>query len=99
MIIQKKIEEPEQKTFAATNVKIADTPLYKQLKQYRYDTSKAEGVKAYFIFNNAQLEKLVTVKPKTLDELKTISGFGDVKSQKYGTAILEIIKNNVHGDD
>jgi hypothetical protein len=94
-----RIEEPEQKTFAATNVKIADTPLYKQLKQYRYDTSKAEGVKAYFIFNNAQLEKLVTVKPKTLDELKTISGFGDVKSQKYGKAILEIIKNNVHGDD
>ncbi|NLV21925.1 MAG: helicase [Syntrophomonadaceae bacterium] len=87
-----KIEETGQNTCAATDAKIEDTPLYKQLKQYRYDTSKAEGVKAYYIFSNAQLEKLVTVKPKTLDELKTISGFGDVKSQKYGPAILEIIR-------
>lgn len=90
-----KIEETGQKTSAATDApdaKIEDTPLYKQLKQYRYDTSKAEGVKAYFTFNNAQLEELVKVKPQTLDELKTISGFGEVKAQKYGPAILELIK-------
>jgi superfamily II DNA helicase RecQ len=64
------------------------------LRQYRYNTSKAEGVKAYFIFNNAQLEELVSVMPETLDELKNISGFGDVKCQKYGPAILDIIKRH-----
>ena len=40
-------------------VRIEETPLYQALKQYRYETSKAEGVKAYYIFNNAQLEALI----------------------------------------
>lgn len=85
-------EETVKEACITNDTKLEDTLLYKELKQYRYDTSKAEGVKAYFIYNNAQLEELVSVRPKTLDELKNISGFGDVKCQKYGAAILEIIK-------
>lgn len=69
-----------------------DTPLYKDLKQYRLETSKAEGVKPYFIYNNAQMEELISVMPKTLSDIKKISGFGDVKIEKYGNAILEIVK-------
>lgn len=76
---------------APIETNLEDTPLYKALKQYRYDTSKAEAVKAYFIFNNTQMEELIATMPKTLDEMKKISGFGDVKCQKYGVAILEII--------
>jgi superfamily II DNA helicase RecQ len=29
--------------------------------------------------------------PRSLDEIKQISGFGDVKCQKYGVEILNII--------
>jgi len=86
------VAETEKEACITTDIKLEDTPLYKELKQYRYDTSKAEGVKAYFIYNNAQLEELVSVMPETLDELKNISGFGDVKCQKYGPAILEIVR-------
>lgn len=100
-----KVEEPVQEESIPTPVaapmadptatppktNIEETPLYKELKQYRYDTSKAEGIKAYFIYNNAQMEELISAMPKTLDGLKKISGFGDVKCQKYGAAILGII--------
>lgn len=75
-----------------STIKIEDTPLYKELKQYRYDISKAEGVKPYYIYNNAQMEDLIAEMPKTLDDIKKISGFGDVKTQKYGNEILEIVK-------
>lgn len=71
---------------------IEETPLYKELKRYRLETSKAEDIKAYFIFNNLQMNDLINARPKTLDELNKIPGFGDVKCQKYGNAILEIIK-------
>lgn len=78
----------------ATGTSVEDTPLYKDLKQYRYDTSKAEGIKPYYIYNNAQMEELISVMPKTLDEIKKISGFGDAKCQKYGKAILQIIERH-----
>ena len=73
-------------------VRIEETPLYLALKQYRYETSKAEGVKAYYIFNNAQLEALIAAMPRSLDELREISGFGEVKCEKYGKAILGIVR-------
>jgi len=84
---EKKESEPEP---AAINLE--DTPLYKDLRQYRYDTSKSEGVKPYFIYNNAQMEDLIIAMPKSLDDIKQISGFGEVKCQKYGNEILEIVK-------
>lgn len=76
--------------------RIEETPLYQALKQYRYETSKAEGVKAYYIFNNAQLEAVIDAMPKSSDELRKISGFGEVKCEKYGEGILGII--GIHGD-
>ncbi|MFZ2363595.1 MAG: HRDC domain-containing protein, partial [Trichococcus flocculiformis] len=63
-------------------VTIEETPLYLALKQYRYETSKAEGIKAYYIFNNAQIEALIAAMPRSLDELRKISGFGEVKCEK-----------------
>jgi hypothetical protein len=80
---------------AAPEAPLEDTPLHKELKQYRYNTSKAEGVKACFIFTNAQLEELISMMSKSLAELKKVSGFGEVKCQKYGTAIIEIINRNL----
>lgn len=77
---------------SSAKANIEETPLYKALKQYRYYTSKAEGIKPYLIYNNAQMEELISIMPETLEEIKQVSGFGDVKCQKYGTAILEIIK-------
>lgn len=86
---EKKKSEPKQK-----GLNIEDTQLYKDLKQYRFVTSKAEGVKPYFIYNNAQMKDLISAMPKTTDDIKKISGFGDVKVQKYGKEILEIVNKN-----
>ncbi|MGB9344217.1 HRDC domain-containing protein, partial [Trichococcus sp.] len=74
------------------DVAVDETPLYQALKQYRYETSKAEGIKAYYIFNNAQLEALIAAMPRSLEELRKISGFGEVKCEKYGEEILGIVR-------
>jgi superfamily II DNA helicase RecQ len=78
----------------SVEVAIGETPLYLALKQYRYETSKAEGIKAYYIFNNAQLEELIAVMPRSLTELRKVSGFGEVKCEKYGEAILGILERH-----
>lgn len=79
------IEEVENKS--TDNSSIEQSKLYKELKQYRLERSKADGIKPYFIYNNVQLEEIANKKPKTIDELKSIKGFGDVKCEKYGEGI------------
>lgn len=73
------------------NNDIESLPVYRALKEYRYRQSKIENIKAYYIFNNSQLELLIRENPKTIDELKGIKGFADVKCSKYGEEILKIL--------
>ena len=71
---------------------IEETELYKELKKYRLDKSKEEMVRAYILYNNKQLEEIVKLKPKSLEELSKVSGFGKVKCEKYGYDIIKIVK-------
>lgn len=63
-----------------------------RLKVYRLEKSRKEGYKPYFIFNDAQMEDLLEKNPKTKEELLEVSGFGNVKVEKYGEEILEILR-------
>lgn len=71
---------------------VENTPIFIELKKYRLETSRAEGIKAFYIFSNEQLLDLLTAMPKTIDDLMKVKGFNQVKCQKYGAEILEIIK-------
>ena len=73
-------------------ISIEKTELYKELKKYRLNKSKEEMVKAYYLYTNVQLEEIVKLKPKTLNELANINGFGKVKCEKYGRDIIDIVK-------
>lgn len=83
-------EEPIQNTYFDS---IENSPVYKALKDYRYKQSVKEKIKPYFIFNNAQLEEIIKTNPQTLEELKSIKGFGDAKCLKYGKDILMILED------
>ncbi|MBK5261522.1 MAG: HRDC domain-containing protein [Peptostreptococcaceae bacterium] len=72
-------------------VELKSDELVLQLKAYRLGKSREENVKPYFLFNDKQLEDLIGKMPKNKEELKKVSGFGDIKCEKYGTEIIEII--------
>ena len=67
--------------------------LFNELKSYRLKMSRQENIKPYYIYNDKQLEELIHKHPKTLDELKQVSGFGEKKADKYGNDILNILSN------
>ena len=48
----------------------------------------AAGKPAYVVASNATLQEIVTVNPRTLDELRQISGIGAQRLEKYGDALL-----------
>jgi superfamily II DNA helicase RecQ len=54
--------------------------------------SREENIKPYFLYNDKQLAEILEKNPKNIEALKTVSGFGDIKCQKYGADILKILK-------
>lgn len=66
--------------------------LVKKLKAFRLEQSRKEKIKPYYIFNDAQMEDIIEKNPQTKEELFQISGFGNVKVEKYGEAIINILK-------
>lgn len=66
--------------------------LYDALIGLRRDLAEKEGVPIFIIASNRQLADIVLRLPRTMDELKSVNGFGTKKVKKYGRQILETIK-------
>lgn len=61
----------------------------------KYLASKVKCIIShYFLYSNLQLEALVKAKPKNVEELRKINGFGNVKCERYGKDIVEIVNKN-----
>ncbi len=65
--------------------------LIKELRSYRWNTSQAEGIKPYMVFNDKQMMDLLEKFPANGQELKKVFGFGDVKVEKYGAELIGIL--------
>lgn len=92
--LEEKIEDADKNNIQESEC-LEVSKIYKELKEYRLKKSREEKVKPYFLYNNQELEAIIEVKPKTIEELKTIKGFGNVKCEKYGVDIIEIVKSNL----
>jgi len=66
----------------------ASLELFERLRAWRAETAKAHGVPAYVIFPDATLRQIADSRPRTLDELRTISGVGAKKLEAYGYNLL-----------
>ena len=73
-------------------VNVEESDIFKELKLYRLNKSRELSIKPYFIYNDNQLKNLITIMPRSKEELNTVSGFGEVKVNKYGDDILGIIE-------
>lgn len=62
------------------------------LKKFRMQIATKQNVKAYHIFTNKTLDELILKKPCTINDLKNIQGFGDVKTKAFGEELVELIR-------
>ena len=81
------------KAAAKIEISLAELPyeqkLFNRLKIIRTDLAQKANVPAYIIFSDATLLELAAYLPQTIDEIKRISGFGEIKLAKYGQIFLE----------
>ena len=65
--------------------------LFDELKKVRTTFARTENVPPYVVFSDATLVEMATFLPLNEDEMRKISGVGDLKLQKYGADFLEVI--------
>jgi len=85
-------EQTQQQPVPSATVAVEDTPIYRELREYRLMKSREEGIKPYYIYNNAQLEQIIAFIPETFGELIQVKGFAEVKCNKYGRDIINIVQ-------
>ncbi|HXQ32789.1 MAG TPA: HRDC domain-containing protein, partial [Anaerolineales bacterium] len=66
--------------------------LFALLRKKRKEMADEAGVPPYVIFSDKTLVEMAAYYPQSLESLLKISGVGQVKSQQYGDAFLEVIK-------
>jgi ATP-dependent DNA helicase RecQ len=70
----------------------ADIELKEYLREWRRIIARERGVAAFVVLHDSALMDLCTVKPRTLVELRRVSGFGDKKVEMYGKEILDALR-------
>jgi DNA helicase-2/ATP-dependent DNA helicase PcrA len=69
----------------------AGGPLFDALKQWRRERAKTDGVPAYVVFHDSTLAAIAERKPRTSRELRTISGVGPAKLERYGPEVIAVV--------
>ncbi|MCC0762121.1 DNA helicase RecQ [Clostridioides sp. ES-S-0006-03] len=72
-----------------------DKALYERLINIREEYAKKEKLLPYMILTNKALKEISGRYPIDKEQLKDISGIGEVKIEKYGASILDEVKHYV----
>jgi ATP-dependent DNA helicase RecQ len=68
-----------------------DAELRDYLKEWRRTVAKERGIPAYVVMHDASLDELCRVRPRSLSELRGVTGFGDKKTEMHGQGILDAL--------
>jgi ATP-dependent DNA helicase RecQ len=68
--------------------------LLSALRAWRSEMARKHGVPAYVVFNDATLEGIAVSRPRTHDQLRAISGIGDKKLERYGDALIALVRSD-----
>ena len=78
----------------AFSIEAADAPLFEALRAWRRQRAAEQHVPPYVIFHDATLAAIARQRPASTDALARISGVGQKKLERYGSNVLEIVREN-----
>ncbi len=87
----KEDRESRKASLVSTLAHEYEKDLFDELKRVRTAFAREENVPPYVVFSDATLIEMATYLPQNTDEMRRISGVGDLKLQKYGADFLEVI--------
>ena len=82
-----------KQTAPATHMSAGSEPLFQALRALRREIADERDVPAYVVFSDAVLRAMAERAPRTLTELRAISGVGDRKLEDFGARFLATIND------
>jgi ATP-dependent DNA helicase RecQ len=76
---------------------VQDDGLWSALKAKRMELAREQGVPPYVIFHDSTLVEMMSLQPRTLDEMARVSGIGQAKLARYGDAFLKVFEDAANG--
>jgi ATP-dependent DNA helicase RecQ len=70
----------------------ADAGLFERLKAWRQGESRTQAVPAYVILHDSTLAEIARRRPADLGALGSVAGIGARKLERYGEALLELVR-------
>jgi superfamily II DNA helicase RecQ len=68
------------------------------LREWRRVASKQLKMPAYIIMQDASLDHICQVRPRSLADIRKVTGFGERKTETWGPAILEALERYRNGE-
>ena len=87
-----KIEEDKKTTLVPGVSHEYFKDLFDRSREIRTRFARSENVPPYVVFSDATLVEMATYLPQTAEEMRRISGVGELKLEKYGADFLEVIR-------
>ncbi|MDH5668879.1 MAG: ATP-dependent DNA helicase [Nitrospira sp.] len=78
-------------SMAASRAMPAEPQLLERLRRLRAELAEEEGVAPFLIFHEKTLKAIAGYKPMTPAALLDIPGIGDLKAERYGRRVLEVV--------
>jgi ATP-dependent DNA helicase RecQ len=69
-------------------------PLFEALRTWRREQAAEQGVPPYVIFNDRTLMEIALFRPATLNDMALANGVGQAKLERYGAAVLKVVRDN-----
>lgn len=75
-----------------------DFAVFAKLREVRKRLAEAEGVAVFAVATNEQLAQFARERATTLAALQAVPGFGESRTEKYGKAFLDVLKEIANSD-
>ncbi len=89
---EKKSKRSKISAASGSTLSESDEELFETLRALRMEIAKEEKVPPYIVFSDKTLVHMCMVKPKTKEEMLSVSGVGEFKYEKYGERFLTCVK-------
>ena len=86
------LKEPGKKKKERSATDHISSPTFEILRILRRKLADEENKPPFMIFSDATLYEMAKIKPKTMEQLLSVSGVGQYKLTHYGQAFLEVLQ-------
>jgi ATP-dependent DNA helicase RecQ len=84
-------ESNRSKGYAEADLSAPQQAIFDKLRWWRVETARKHNVPAYVIFNDATLREIAKLQPRSLRDLRGVTGVGEKKLESYGADIVDLI--------